>query len=87
LRSAFGALHFGCRLCEPLIYSARIACSASFSPEQDRDTLSDAERKAVAEADEGLKHHRPIPHEEVLAEFGMTLLWTASGLPRARALQ
>jgi hypothetical protein len=41
-------------------------------PEEDGDTLSDAERKAVAEADEWLKHNPPIPHEEVLAEFGLT---------------
>ena len=41
------------------------------SPEE-RDTLSDVERKAVAEADEWLKHNQPIPHEEVLAEFGLT---------------
>jgi hypothetical protein len=43
------------------------------SPEEDGDTLSDAERKAVAEADEWLKHNQPIPHEEVLAEFGLTM--------------
>jgi hypothetical protein len=42
-------------------------------PEEDGDTLSDTERKAVAEADEWLKHNRPIPHEEVLAEFGLTM--------------
>ncbi len=42
------------------------------SPEEDRDTLGNAERKAVAEADEWLKHNPPIPHEEVLAEFGLT---------------
>ncbi len=35
--------------------------------------LSDAERKAVAEADEWLRHNQPIPHEQVLAEFGLTL--------------
>jgi hypothetical protein len=35
---------------------------------EDRDTLSNAERKAIAEADEWLKHNQPIPHEEVLAE-------------------
>jgi hypothetical protein len=35
--------------------------------------LSDAERKAIAEADEWLRHNQPIPHEEVLAEFGLTL--------------
>jgi hypothetical protein len=43
------------------------------SPIEDRDTLSSAERRAVTEADEWLKHHRPIPHEEVLAEFGLTM--------------
>jgi len=43
------------------------------SPYEDGDTLSDAERKAVAEADEWLKHNHPIPHEEVLAEFGLTM--------------
>jgi hypothetical protein len=42
-------------------------------PEEDRDTLSNAERKAIAEADEWLKHNKPIPHEEVLAEFGLTM--------------
>ena len=40
---------------------------------EDRDNLSNAERKAVSEADEGLKHNQPIPHEEVLAEFGLTM--------------
>jgi hypothetical protein len=40
---------------------------------EDRDTLSNAERKAVAEADEWLNHNQPIPHEEVLAEFGLTM--------------
>jgi len=43
------------------------------SLEEDRDTLSPAERKAVAEADEWLQHNQPIPHEEVLAEFGLTM--------------
>ena len=42
-------------------------------PDEDRDTLSHAERKAVAEADEWLKHNAPIPHEQVLAEFGLTM--------------
>ena len=49
-------------------------------PEEDRDTLSDAERKAVAEADEWLKHNEPIPHQEVLAEFGLTMAdWEKMG--------
>jgi hypothetical protein len=41
-------------------------------PEEDRDTLSNAENKAIPEADEWLKHHPPIPHEEILADFGLT---------------
>jgi hypothetical protein len=39
-------------------------------PDEDRDTLSNAERKAIAEADEWFEHHQPSPHEEVLADFG-----------------
>ena len=50
------------------------------SPEEDRDTLSTAERKAIAEADEWLKHNQPIAHEEVLAEFGLTVAdWERMG--------
>jgi len=50
------------------------------SPEVDRDTLSNAERKAVAEADEWLPHNQPIPHEEVLAESGLTMAdWEKMG--------
>lgn len=43
------------------------------SPEEDGDTLSLAEAKAIAEADEWSKHNEPIPHEQVLAEFGLTV--------------
>jgi hypothetical protein len=39
----------------------------------DDDTLSPAEAKAIAEADEWSKHNKPIPHEQVLAEFGLSL--------------
>lgn len=39
----------------------------------DDEPFTDAERKAVAEADEWLKHNQPIPHEEVLAELGLTM--------------
>ncbi|MGA2133388.1 MAG: hypothetical protein ABSH50_13925 [Bryobacteraceae bacterium] len=50
------------------------------SPEEDADTLSNTERKAVAEADEWLKHNPPIPHEEVLADFGLTIAdWEKMG--------
>jgi hypothetical protein len=40
--------------------------------EDDGDTLSPAERQAVAEADEWLRHNPPISNEEVLADFGLT---------------
>ena len=40
---------------------------------EDSDTLSPAEAKAIAEADEWSKHNQPIPHEEVLAEFGLSM--------------
>jgi hypothetical protein len=40
--------------------------------EEDRDTLSRAERKAIADADEWLAHNQPIPHEKVLAELGLS---------------
>jgi len=46
---------------------------AMISPDEDGDTLSNAERKAVAEADEWLKHNEAIPHEEVLSELGLTM--------------
>ncbi len=38
-----------------------------------RDTLSNAERKAIGEADQWLRHNTPIPHEEILADFGLTM--------------
>jgi hypothetical protein len=41
--------------------------------DEDADTLSSAEAKAIAEADEWSKHNKPIPHEDVLAEFGLSL--------------
>ncbi len=41
--------------------------------DEDGDTLSPAEAKAIAEADEWSKHNAPIPHEAVLAEFGLSL--------------
>jgi hypothetical protein len=41
--------------------------------DDDDDELSPAEAKAIAEADESSKHKALIPHEEVLAEFGLTM--------------
>jgi hypothetical protein len=43
------------------------------SLDEDGDTLSPAEAKAIAESDEWLKHNDPIPHEQVLSEFGPTM--------------
>ncbi len=44
--------------------------------------MSDAERAAVTEADEWLQHNQPIPHEEVLAESGLTMAdWDKLGQP------
>jgi hypothetical protein len=39
----------------------------------DAEPLTEAEQRAIDEADEWLKHNKPIPHEEVLAEFGLTM--------------
>lgn len=41
--------------------------------DEDGDTLSPAEAKAIAEADQWSKHNDPIPHEKVLAEFGLSM--------------
>jgi hypothetical protein len=50
------------------------------STDEDGDTVSNAERKAVAEADEWLKCNQSIPHEEVLAEFDLTMAdWESMG--------
>jgi len=39
----------------------------------DDEPLTEDERLAVAEADEWLKHNKPIPFEDVLADFGLTV--------------
>jgi hypothetical protein len=39
----------------------------------DDEPVSEEERRAVAEADEWLKHNEPIPFEDVLADFRLTL--------------
>jgi len=40
--------------------------------DEDRDTLSSAERKAIAEADAWLEHNQPIAHEKILADVGLS---------------
>lgn len=42
-------------------------------PVEDRDTLSNAERKAIGEADRWLAHNAPIAHEDILSDFGLTM--------------
>jgi hypothetical protein len=37
------------------------------------EAIGEDEEQAVAEAREWLKHNKPIPHEEVLAELGLSL--------------
>lgn len=44
------------------------------------EEIGEEEERAVAEAREWLKHNQPIPHEEVLAEFGLTIAdWERMG--------
>lgn len=42
------------------------------APIEDEE-ISPDEQCAVAETRRWLQHNKPIPHEEVLAEFGLTL--------------
>ncbi len=44
----------------------------AMEPIEDEE-ISEEEERAVAETKEWLKHNKPIPHEEVLAEFGLTM--------------
>jgi len=39
----------------------------------DDEPFTEEDRQAVAEADEWLKRNKPIPMEEVLADFGLTM--------------
>jgi hypothetical protein len=48
---------------------SRAVASASTEDEP----ISKEEEHAVAEAREWLTHNKPIPHKEVLAEFGLTV--------------
>lgn len=40
-------------------------------PDEYRDTLGNSESKAI-EADQWLKHHLTIPHEEIPPDLGLT---------------
>jgi hypothetical protein len=46
----------------------------------DDEPFTEEDRQAVAEADEWLKHNKPIPLENVLSEFGLTMSdWDTMG--------
>ena len=49
-----------------------VAAALRNAPIEDEE-IGEEEERAVAESLEWLKHHKPIPNEEVLAEFGLTL--------------
>jgi L-ascorbate metabolism protein UlaG (beta-lactamase superfamily) len=50
----------------------------------DDEPFTEADRQAVAEAVEWLKHNEPIPIEEVLADFGLTLAdWERTAIRNA----
>jgi len=49
-----------------------VARALATAPDDD-EPVTEAERQAVAEADEWLKHNKPVPFEDVLADFGLTL--------------
>jgi hypothetical protein len=56
-----------------------VACAVANAPNDD-EPVTEEEAKALTEADEWLKHNQPIPHEDVLAEFGLTMAdWEKMG--------
>ncbi|WP_321477935.1 hypothetical protein [uncultured Paludibaculum sp.] len=48
-----------------------VARSLASAPVDD-EPLTQDESDALDRSEEWLKHHEPIPHEEILAEFGLT---------------
>lgn len=58
---------------------AMVAPSPAAVPLEDEE-INEEEKTAVAEAREWLKHNQPVPHEEVLAQFGLTMAdWERMG--------
>ena len=46
----------------------------------DDEPFTEEDRQAVAEADEWSKHNAPVPLEDVLSDFGLTIAdWDAMG--------
>ena len=50
----------------------RVSRKLALAPIDDEPFTAE-DRAAVAEADEWSKHNEAIPHEQVLAEFGLTM--------------
>jgi len=61
-----GLVHFLETIVEPVSYTLANA-------PLDDEPFTEEERHAVAEAEEWLRHNKPIPHEQVLAELGLTM--------------
>ena len=56
-----------------------VAAALRNAPIEDEE-ISEEEERAVDVARQWLKHNKPIPHEEVLAEFGLTMAdWERMG--------
>ncbi|MBL8242536.1 MAG: hypothetical protein JNM66_34235 [Bryobacterales bacterium] len=66
------ALHL-LALLDPDKLDAAVHLLDAMVPDEDGDTLSPAEQKAIAEAGEWLKQNEPIPHEQVLADLGLSM--------------
>ncbi|MFN0169443.1 MAG: hypothetical protein ACKV22_23720 [Bryobacteraceae bacterium] len=49
------------------------ASSSPVQPPLAEEEVIEDEERGVAESREWLKHHKPIPHEEVLAELGISI--------------
>jgi hypothetical protein len=70
----------------PIQLDAIVHLLESMISPEDGDTLSPSERKAIAEADEWLQQNDPIPHEQVLADFGLTAAdWERMGAEPVRS--
>jgi hypothetical protein len=61
-----GLVRFLATIVEP------VTTAVANAPVEDEEISDEAER-AAAESREWLKHNKPIPMEEVLADFGLTL--------------
>jgi hypothetical protein len=66
-------------LLESIVEPNKALASVPFEDEE----ISEEEERAVAEAREWLKHNKPIPLEDVLADFGLTMAdWDQMGRTR-----